>query len=99
MNIPDQSIDPSLCNFRFPSVSFERGVDIAQVRDLACPQGQIMTHERVEMGAIAILGKAHLDRMPMVLIDPALVVRLEAHQNKIPDQIGLAELAACRGLS
>ena len=55
-----------------------------------------MSHERVEMDTIAILGKAHLDWMPMVLINPALVIRLESHENEVPDQVRLAKFATCR---
>jgi hypothetical protein len=96
MNILDERIQPCLCHRGFTGIVLERGIDVAQVRNLASSHGQVMPYEGVKVRAITILGKADLHRVPVILIDLALLVWLQPHQNEIADQVRLAQFTACR---
>ena len=73
--------------------SLERLVDLAHVRDLARLHRQVVTHEAVEVGAVGLLPEVHLHRPPVLLVEPGLELRLQAHQDEVADQVGLAQLA------
>ena len=53
-----------------------------------------MAHEAVELGAVGLLPEVHLHRPPVLLVEPRLERGLEAHQDEVADQVGLAQLLA-----
>ena len=75
-------------------MSLERFVDFADVRDFAGLEREVVTHERVEVCTVGLLTKGDFHRPPVILVEPRLVRRLEAHQDEVADQVGLAQLTA-----
>ena len=75
-------------------VLLERLVDLADVRDLAGLHRQVVTHEAVEVGAVGLLSEVHLHRPPVLLVELGLELRLQAHQDEVADQVGLASARA-----
>ena len=66
------------------------------LRNLTRLDGQVVAHEAVEVGAVGFLPEVHLHRPPELLVEPGLQLRLQAHQDEVADQVGLAQLLAGR---
>jgi hypothetical protein len=77
-------------------VVLEGFVDLALARDLAGAHGQVVAHERIELGAVGLLPEVLLHGSPVLLVQAGLQFGLEAHQDEVPDEIGLAQLLAGR---
>ena len=75
---------------------FERVVHCVDVRNLAGLHRQVVAHEAVEVRAVGFLPEVHLHRPPELLVEPRLQLRLQAHEDEIADQVGLAQLLAGR---
>ena len=77
-----------------PGVGLEGAVNLAHVRNLARLGGEVMPHEGVEVHGVGRLAEALFHRAPVVLVQLGLQLGLQAHQDEIADQVGLAQLTA-----
>ena len=85
-----------LCRLGGTRVCLECLVYLADVGDLAGLDRQVMAHEAVEMRAVGVLPEIHLHWPPILFVKARLQLRLQAHQDEVADEVGLAQLAASR---
>jgi hypothetical protein len=68
VNISHERIDTAALDNRLARVLLERLVHLVDIRDVAGPDGQVVTHEAVEVGAVSLLAERDLHWPPVILV-------------------------------
>ena len=79
VDVRHERVDASRGDLRGPRVRLERLVDGADVRDFAGLEGQVVTHEAIEVRAVGFLAERELHGSPVNLVELRLMRLLEAH--------------------
>ena len=96
VNVGDKRIHPQRGYFWIVRMDFEGFVNSVHVGYLTGLKRQVVAHEAIEVGAVGLLPKGNLHRPPMVFVELGLVRGLQVHQNKVADQVSLAQRAPGR---